>query len=575
MLKNLSPKGFLPLLGVCFLSCASSTVNWEGKRSKHVKSYMNAFSKFRKQICVPKAESIFEQSLKSYRGQGYWIPEVKEDVDVDSIKALLPEMEKKLAWIRKEKAELQKKSFPSERVTAPVKWLLSELLDLKKDELTENDQKKKISRQKSLKLIERLQKEYDRLVEKVSFYSNYAYPVDHLKNRKVHDSYREKTEEASVKIANYTFLYRKILEDGAYLKNHTSSDIYLRTTLDTIHYELKNHEFYLSEDARYDLEFVLGKIEAELSKGKDRALERLTEWEERTERTLSFYRSLTAPENQKALTIAGVKTTANRELIKEHNKATHELKEFVYLKQAEVYKYWLNQPEITRAIFVLETILINEVGGVDGEDALERVDVARVVMNRLDKPRYLSIGENDFIYPYLKKVTGDFNLQNEKWLNALFKQGEFSFTYYYMNGVAKIFCPDISPFARKLRKKNVEIALQVLKEEQKEFAATRYFSRASMIGRIHMDSIWEDYRPYPERPGLMANGQKQLKSSFEKSQYKYLYSFQDPEERYFQVVEIAGRPYAMGEKKGVKIFYEHRNPHYFRYFTKESDLVKP
>ena len=575
MLKNLRPKAFIPLLGVCFLSCASSTVNWEGKRSKHVRSYMKSFEKFRKQICVPKAEEIFNQSLKSYRGQGYWIPEVRDDVDVDSIKALLPQMEKKLAWIRKEKAELEKKSFPSEKVTARVKWLLSELLELKKDELTENEEKKKSSRQKSLKYIEKLQKEYASLVDKVSFYSNYAYPVDHLKNRKVHDSYREKTDDVAVRVSNYTFLYRKILEDGAYLKNHTSSDIYLRTTLDTIHFELNNHEFYLSEDARYDLEFVLAKIESELSKGKARALERLTEWEERTERTLSFYRSLTAPENQKVITIGNVKTTANRELIKEHNKATHELKEFVYKKQAEVYKYWLNQPEITRAIFVLETILINEVGGVDGEDALERVDVAKVVMNRLDKPRYLSIGENDFIYPYLKKVTGDFNLQNEKWLNALFKQGEFSFTYYYMNGVAMIFCPDISPYARKLRKKNVEIALQVLKEENREFAPTRYFSRASMIGRIHMDSIWEDYRPYPERPGLLANGQKQLKSAFEKSQYKYLYSFQDPEERYFQVVEIAGKPYAMGEKKGVRIFYEHRNPHYFRYFTKESDLVKP
>lgn len=543
--------------------------------SKHVKSYMTSFKKFRKQICVPKAEEIFDQSLKSYRGQGYWIPEIKEDVDVESIKSLLPEMERKLAWIRKEKAELEKKSFPNERITLPVKRLLASLLDLKKDEITEDDQKKKISRQKSLQLLGRLQKEFDLLVEKVSFYSNHAYPVDHLKNRKVHDSYREKTDEASMKVANFSFLYRKILEDGAYLKNHTSSDIYLRTTLDTIHYELKNHEFYLTEDARYDLEFVLGKIESELSKGKDRALERLTEWEERTERTLSFYRSLTQPENQKVIVIGGVQTTANRELIKEHNKATHDLKEFVYKKQAEVYQYWLNQPEITRAIFVLETILINEVGGVDGEDALERVDVARVVMNRLDKPRYLSIGENDFIYPYLKKVAGDFNLKNEKWLNTLFKQGEFSFTYYYMNGVAKIFCPDISPFARKLRKKNVEIALQVLKEEPGEFKATRYFSRASMIGRIHMDSIWEDYRPYPERPGLIANGQKQLKSAFGKSQYKYLYSFQDPEDRYFQVVEIAGKPYAMGEKKGVKIFYEHRNPHYFRYFTKESDLVKP
>lgn len=530
---------------------------------------MSSFDKFRHKICVPKAEHLFEQYLKSYRGQGYWIPEVAGDVDVESIKALLPEMEKKLAWIRQEKKKVMKARFPSSKVTVPLRTKLARLLTLKKHELADDEKAKTASRKESLSLIAKLQKDYEKLVSRLSFYSSYSYPVDHLKNRKVHDSYREKEDPDSVKIANYTFLYRKLLEDGAYLKNHTGSDIYLRTTLDTLHHELQQHQFYLSEDARYDLEFVLAKIESELGKGKDRAIERLTEWEERTERTLSFYRSLTKPENQQEVVVAGEKTTANRELIKEHNKATHELKEFVYRKQAEVYKYWLNQPEITRAIFVLETILINEVGGVDGDDALERMDVARVVMNRLDKPRYLSIGKKEFVYPYIKNVTSEFNLNNEKWLNALFKQGEFSFTYYYMSGVAKIFCPDMSPFARKLRKQNVEIALQVLKEEESNFKPTRYFSRASMIGRIHMDAIWEDYVPYPERPGLLAAGQEKLKKAFDKGDYTYLYSFQDPDSVLYQVVEIAGQVYAMGEQKGIKIFYNHRNPHYFRYFTKE------
>jgi len=208
------------------------------------------------------------------------------------------------------------------------------------------------------------------------------------------------------------------------------------------------------------------------------------------------------------------------------------------------------------------------VGGVDGEDALERMDVARVVQNRQDKPKYLSIGKKEFIYPYLKNVTTDFHLKNERWLNALFKQGEFSFTYYYMSGVAKIFCPDMAPSARKLRAKNVEIALQVLKEGETPFKATRYFSRSSMIGRIHMDSIWEDYEVYPERPALMAAGQEKLLKAFKNGDYSYLYSFEDPKREIFQVVEIGGENYALGEKSGIKIFYKHRNPHYFKYFTK-------
>jgi hypothetical protein len=572
LFKNLGLK-FLTfsLLVTSFSSCASP-VKWEGKLSSHKKSYMKAFEKFRTNICVPKAESLFEEYLRNYRGQGYWIPELNGDVDVTTIKSLLPELEKKLAWIKSQKQSLKSSKLPNADVIAKVNKLLKRLLELKKTELAEDEGAKTRARKASLKLLSSLQRDYAQLVNKVSFLSNYSFPVDHLKNRKVHDRYRDQEDTESQKISNYTFLYRKILEDGAYNKDHTSSDIYLRTTLDTLYYELRDHGFYISEDARYDLEFILSKIESELSKGKDRLLERLTEWEERTARTYSFYQSLTLPENQKEIIVEGKKTTPNRELIKEHNHATHKLKEFVYKKQAEVYKYWLNQPELPRAIFVLETILLNEVGGVDGEEALERMDVARVVMNRLDKPRYLSIGEKEFISPYLKDVVSDFHLKNEKWLNALFKQGEFSFTYYYMSSVAKIFCPDISPLARKLRSENVKIALQVLKEAESKFKPTRYFSRASMIGRIHMDTIWEDYAPYPERAGLLVDGQKKLLKAFEAGDYTYQYSFEDPDSQLFQVVQINGRSYALGEKAGIKLFYQHRNPHYFRYFTRTENL---
>jgi hypothetical protein len=539
-------------------SCASSSVKWEGEMSKHVSSYMESFAKFRKQICVPKAESIFEENLKAYRGQGYWIPELNDDVDVDSISVLLPEFEKKLAWIKTQQDKVNKHGVPKASITKEARSILGRLLILKKSELSADESEKIKSRKESLKLQEKLHQSYEDLIKKVSFLSNYHYPVDHLKNRKVFDEYREKEDDESVKIANYSFLYRKLLEDGAYNQDHTGSDIYLRTTIDTLHFELKQHDFYLTEDARYDLEFVLSKIDKELERTKKKMLERLIEWEERTSRTLSFYKSLTLPENKQH----------NKALVKEHNQATERLKEFVYTKQAEVYQYWLNQPELTRSIFVLETILLNEVGGVDGDDALERMDVARVVVNRLDKPKYLAIGKKEFIYPYLTKVTSESHIKSEKWLNTLFKQGEFSFTYYYMNGVAKIFCPDMAPSAKKLRAKNVEIALQVLKEGERPLMATRYFSRSSMIGRIHMDSIWEDYVPYPERAGLLSVGQEKLLKSFQAGDYTYLYSFQNHASENFQVVEIGGQNYALTEINGLKLFYNHRNPHYFRYFTK-------
>ncbi len=529
---------------------------------------MTSFEKFRKHVCVPKAEQKFEELLRSYRGQGYWIPELKDDVDVGSITAMLPEIEKKMKWIQDERKKLEKSEYPKPAVTTSIRIILRRLLQLKKSELLTDENAKTQARKESLKLLTSLQHEYSRLMKKLSFFTNYAFPVDHLKNRKVFDQYKESEEDSSVKIANYTFLYRKTVEDGAWDKKHTSSDIYLRTTLDTVALELKEHDFYLSEDARYDLEFVLSKIESELGKGKSRSVERLTEWEERTNKLYSFYKSLTEPQNQTQIEVAGVKTTPNRELIKEHNKASEELKKYVYTKQAEVYDYWLGQSELTRAVFVLETILLNEVGGVDGDDALERIDVARVVMNRLDKPKYLKIGKKEFLYPYVTKEVSASQLKTERWLNALFKQGEFSFTYYYMSGVPKIFCPDIAPGAKKLRKQNVEIALRVLKEKDNPLQATRYFSRSSMIGRIHMDSVWDDYIPYPERPGLLAKGQDGLKKAFAAGDYTYLYSFEDPTKQRFEVVQINGDMFAIGEEKGIKLFFHHRNPHYFRYFTK-------
>jgi hypothetical protein len=542
--------------------------------SKHISNYMDSFSDFRKKVCSSKTESTFDKYLLGYRGQGYWIPELNDDVDVESIKSLLPVMENKLSWIQQQKEKVKKEKFPKESVTQNTRAILSKLLALKKNELSPDDEVKKNTRKDSLKLLGELLKSYEALIKKVSFLSNFQYPVDHLKNRKVHDNYREKEDAESTKIANYTFLYRKLLEDGAYNKDHTGSDIYTRTTIDTLHFELAEHDFYLSEDARFDLEFVLSKIESELGKGKDRIIDRLTEWEQRTTRTRDFYQSLTLPENQIPVVAGDRNSTPNRQLILKHNMAADRLKDFVYKKQAEVYKHWLDQPELSRAIFVLETILLNEVGGVDGEDALERMDVARVVLNRLDKPKYLVIGKKEFLYAYLNKVLSDDKIKKERWLNALFKQGEFSFTYYYMNGVAKIFCPDMSPKAKRLRQKNVEIAMQVLREGDTSFKTTRYFSRASMIGRIHMDSIWEDYIPYPERPGLLAEGQEKLLKAVNNGDYNYLYAFKDPASELYQVVEINGHNYALGEKNGIKLFFQHRNPHYFKYFTKTESRLR-
>lgn len=551
-------------------SCASS-IKWKGNIERHIYNYEKAFTTFRTAVCRPNTENVFQNKLKAYRGQGYWIPEFNDDVDVETINELLPLMEKKLEWIQQEKKKLEaSKKFPHRDVTKAIRKSFTELMDLKKAELVDEYNLKQLNRQKALALVKTIQKQYSDMMNELSLFSNFNFPNDHLKNRRMYDQHREVENPANQKIANFTFLYRKIVEDGAYDKNHKSSDMFLRTTLDTLFYELREGENYLTENARYDLEFVLDRIESEITKGRDFAIERFTEWEERMGKTVTFYRTLTLPEHNKVTLINGKKTTLNRELIKEHNEAANSLKEFVYKKQAQVYEFWLKQSELDRAIFTLETILMNEVGGVDGKDALERMDVARVVLNRLDKPKYLTIDKKDSIYPHLMEVVSKSKVEKETWLNALFKQGEFSFTYYYMSGSLHIFCPDMAPGAKKLRAQNIRLSLNALKEKNNEFKATRYFSRASMTGRIAMDSIWNDYVPVPERPGKIVSKPDKLQKSLKKGDFTYLYSFIGLDGRDYQVVQIDKTTYVITKVNGIDVFYFYRNPHYFRYFVKSQ-----
>ncbi len=547
----------LILLSLSTVSCATS-IKWTGDLASHKADYLKEYKKFRTQMCSKTDEKKFQDKLKAYRGTGYWIPEYGGEIDVTTIKDLLPEIEQKLVWIKEQKIRTAKMKWPKKTGTDKLRKIQRDLLNLKKNELSSDEALKKKSRTESLKLITSLKNEYEKLTTKYVFLTNYKFPMDHLKNRKINDVYRDSTVPEDKKKANYAFFYRKIHEDGAYDKDHTSPDLYLRTTLDTVYFELREHGFFLTEDARYDLDFVLDKIDSEINKGQKRIVDRFSEWEKRTQEGYDFYASLIKPENAKK----------SHELIQNYMKAAEALKDFVYEKEAQVYSYWDKKSDLLKAVYVLETILLNEVGPVDGRDALERIDVSKVVMNRLDKDKYLRIKESEFIYPYLMKYISKKDIKEGKWLNALFKQGEFSFTYYYIPGVVNIFCPDRAPSANRLRDENIEIALRALKDEPGNFTPTRYFSRASMVGRIHMETIWDDYAPYPERAGLLAKDQNHLRNDFKNGNYLYLYSFIDPTGSTYQVLKLNDQTYAVQEVDGQQIFYNYRNPHLFRYFTK-------
>ncbi|MCO4753001.1 MAG: hypothetical protein KC478_00895, partial [Bacteriovoracaceae bacterium] len=308
---------------------------------------------------------------------------------------------------------------------------------------------------------------------------------------------------------------------------------------------------------RYDLEWTLRYIKKVLARGKQEQLLRLNDWAERTDRNLEFYTDIIKVKNRDKA----------KKLVKDKNEASIKLKEFVYTKQAEVYKWWMNKPELMKAIFVLETILFNEVGTVDGKDALERIDVAQIVLNRVEHPFYSSLDPKQELVKHLDLSPEEYS--KHKWLNTLFRVGEFSFTYHYISSVVKIFCPDMSRIGRGLRDKNVKISLKAIKDKKEDFNVLRYFSRVSMLGKIDMSTVWHEYVRFPERPGYEALGQRRLVRLYLADKYQYLYSFTDPKGQAFEVIKIGDDTYSVMWEKGRPKFYKYRDPHLFKYFIKK------
>lgn len=535
-----------------------SPIEWSGNLYKIAHEYKELHSKFSKEVCSPGTDTKYYKLLRYYRGTGFYLPLNGNDIDRAAISKNLHHFKKKMAFIKglKDKLEKQEKLPSFDEVSKDLKETLDLLLDYKKEFSQEIRKKKKIEiRDKSDALINKLREQFDEFVDKIYFLKSYNFPNDHLQNRRNYELYKD--NEKTVTKANQTFFYRKIVEDGAYNPDHTGSDLYIRSTLDTLYLQIKKEKIFISENLRYDLEWILKRVEKAFDWGHQNHVDRLQEWYNRTQLNYNFYNDIIQIKNR----------AKAKKLVKAKNQATLQMKEFVYKKQAEVYHWWSKKPELMRALFTLTVILFNEVGTVDGKDALERYDVAQIVLNRVDDEFYSSLDPNQEIVKYLKYKYDEYS--KYKWLNTLFRVGEFSFTYHYIGSVVKIFCPDMSRLGRNLRETNIKISLKAIKEYRPEFNVLRYFSRISMLGKIDMSSVWFDYEKYPERPGYLVGNQRKLIRFYLADKYQYLYSFTDPKGLSYQVIKIGDDTYSMRWVRGKPQFYKYRDPHLFKYFLKK------
>lgn len=535
------------------------------RQSFYLNDYLKKHKIFSQKLCRPGTEEKYWRLVKNYRGRGFFIPKnIDGSLDRRTIKKYLPEFDEKVKWLNALIESVEKEnSFQKHTDKLDVFDLeIERLLLLKERYFDTSDQKqKKYLLYESKEHYKKLRLRVRGFLETMPFLHAFHFPNDHLKLRKEYDSYKKADEQNRKLKANQVYFYRKLVQDGAHDKLYKKSDTQTRMLIDTVYLALEKPDDFLREDIRFDIEAVFEGIRKQMQLGVRKQVARLKRWREKTKKAKEFYQSL-----YDGKVILDGREEKSEKFVKESNLARKALKDYVLELEAKTYRYWSKFPEIYRSLFVLTTIAYNEVGRVDGPDALERADVLDVVLNRFESSKYNNLTRKDQLLPYLKWRKD--KIKRFPWLNVLFKESEFSFTYYFIPGSLRIFCPEMTKSGRSLRRKNTRLALKQLRDSGKRFNAIRYFSRASMLGRIDMSSLWSGYRRIAERRGRRIPQDKKLKALFKKNRYKYFYHFSDPKGDRFKTVKIGNTMYAV--RLADNSFYTYRNPHYFRYFSRKD-----
>lgn len=530
--------------------------------------YLKAQKEYSDLTCTPGVEQSYKELDTKYKGDGNFIPVMLDQkVDQKTIKAILPLIKEKIIWIKSQESNVLK-ADNFEEVSQTLKRIENEvavLQDAKKDLfLAKTKEQKADIQERAQKQFTQMMKEVENLKTQAPYLLSFKFPLDHLALRADYEKYKGvATKEARSK-ANAIYLSRRVLQDGSYDENLTRNDAVIRAGFDTLYLSLTKGKdrSLLTDNERSDFKFVLTNFQNLLDLGKEKLAKRYVEWADRAERSLTFYQDLSDGKKIKMSDTATVTDIAS--LLEERARSLYNLKAFVLKKEAATYEYWSKKSELFQYLFALETILYAEVGRIDAPDALERRDVAQVVINRFSDPVYSNMGAEDALNEYLSK---DIKTKDYKWLNVLFKEGEFSFTYFYIPGNLHIYCPDMSKVGQFLRRENVRIALELLNKPRKNFPAMRYFSRMSMFGRIEMDSLWDGYKAVGEVPGKLVKNPKKLAELYKQDRYKFLYDFEtDDKKKTFIVVEMKGKPYVIDFNKPSQVYY-YRNPNQFRYFA--------
>lgn len=537
--------------------------------SATIEQYLKIQKEFYDQVCTPGTEVQYQKLLKEYIGDGNYIPTLlDEKIDLKTIKSSITLIDLKLKWIDQQYNHvLALNDFNKQlELIDKIKKLNTDLQDLKKNYFVFKKNSPEIL-EKSKAIYKEIVANFEELKNQSPFLLSFKFPVDHLALRAEYEKVKETNDKNLRARANLIFFFRKVVQDGSVDEETNKTDSTVRASFDSLYLSLnkprKNDiEYFLTDSERVDLNFNLKNFELILRGGVKKMAKRLSEWELRTERAKNFYQNLI--ENKKIKISENSQLQDVTQLLESRSRALYNLKDFSLNNMAKTYEFWSKKSDLFQSLFVLETILYSEVGRSDENVGFFRQDVAQVVYNRLNDSRFNFLATNDPLNKYLAKTI---KTTDHPWLNVLFKEGEFSFTYFYIPGNLQIYCPDESRIGRFLRKENLKIAMNILNKPRDDFKGIRYYSRVSMFGRIPMETIWQGFMPVPEDPGtLIVKQSKKLKQKYEAGEYRFHYNFTGTDTKGYEVIEIKGQNYVIDPENSDKI-YTYRNPHLFKFFS--------
>lgn len=521
---------------------------------KVLKAYDRYHDRYSSRVCRPGTEEKFNKLYQDYLSYGFYIPTKNDgNVDVDTIKENLSLVKDKIRFIQSNIHFLE-----NDYDASKSKVLLNRLeFDLKEVAKTKTDFRFgpiEVNKKRSLEAIEKLGRNFIALLDNVPFLLSFMFPVDYFELRYQYDDpkNREKLE-----LKNKIYFIRKVVEDGAQEANAGRSDKFIRSLISTVYLRLKNQGHVFDDELYYDMGDVLDGLHKQLSYGKDKLISRQQEWLQRSAQILEFYQDIVRNYKKSPKKI--------NDYLSKKKLALARLRDFVQTKQTQTYLYWMNRPETYRALFAVETILMNEVGRLDVDGDLERKEIVKIINKRTRMAEYSQPEDSSLLYKKIKRKIKN-KYKDYRWLNTLFKEGEFSFTYYFIHASVRTFCPEMTSAGKSLRRENIQIAIQELGSIT-DTDSIRYFSRASMLGRISMHKIWDGFLPIVEKPGLQIKEKQHLSQRVKRREFFWLYDFEFEDDK-FWAIEIDKKRYIYEE--GAELFYKYRNPYYFTYFKEKA-----